>query len=84
MVDAALKENGSIVDGGWGAESYARFFKRNKSNHERAHQCVLHLLAIRIWRSALHVFPKEMVRMIVMMLWNTKCDVGGWTRRSKE
>ena len=81
MVVAALKENGSIVDGGENSEEYAHFFKRNKENHERAMECVVQLLAIRRWRNALNNVPKEMVRMIAMMLWMMRCDVNAWSKK---
>ena len=81
MVVAALEENGSIVDGGKGPDPYGHFFKRNKENHERAMECVVHMLAIRRWRNALNGVPKEMVKMIAMMLWNTKCDVKAWAKK---
>lgn len=79
MVAESLDENGSIVGGGWWYESYMPFFNRNKENHARAMECVVYLLAVRRWRDALNSVPKEMVRMIAMALWNTKCDVGAWT-----
>ena len=81
MVVEALEENGSIVDGGKGPNPYGQFFKRNKENHERAMECVVHLLAIRRWRNALNGVLKEMVKMIAMMLWNTRCDVGAWSKK---
>ena len=83
MVGAALEENGSIIDGGKGPNPYGHFFKRNKANHEIAMECVVHLLAIRRWRNALNYAPKEMVRMIAIMLWMMRCDVGAWTISDK-
>ena len=80
MEAAALEENGSIVDG---SERFSYCIIRNKSNHEKALQCVVHLLTIRRWRNGLNNFPKEMVRMIAIMLWMMRCDVGAWTISDK-
>ena len=80
LVVSSLEENGSIVDGAEDSEEYAHFFNRNKENHERAMECVVHLLAIRRWRNVLSGVPKEMARMLGMMLWNTRCDVEAWTK----
>jgi hypothetical protein len=77
---AALQENGSIVDGGQLSESYAHIFKRNKENHDRVMECVVRMLASRRWRNTLNNIPKEMVRMIAMMLWNTRADVKTWSK----
>ena len=80
VVVAAFKENGSIVDGGDYSDKYAHFFKRNKENHKKALQCVLHLLAIRRCRSLYNYVPKEMFEMLSRMLWTTRCDVEAWTQ----
>lgn len=83
MVVAALEENGSIVDEGWGSESYAHFFKRNKENHERALQCVVHMLTIRRFRNSYNHVPKEMFYLLGQSLWDTKCDVSAWLKFDK-
>jgi hypothetical protein len=81
LVDAALKENGSIVDGGGeGSDFYAHFFKRNKENHDRTLNCVVHLLAIKRCRNFYNNVPKEMFQMLSMILWNTRSDVEAWSK----
>lgn len=70
LVAMALEQNGSIIDGGFDSEQFAHFFKRNKENHERAMACVVQLIAIRRWRDALNGFPKEIIKMLAMILWN--------------
>lgn len=68
----ALEENGSIVEGGFTS------CRRNKSNHKEALQSVLHLLTISRRRYAFDIIPKDVFRMIAIMLWNTRCDVKSW------
>lgn len=80
-VTRALQGNGSIVESGLLSEQYTWIWERNRANHEKARECVVLVLAMRKWRNALNVFPKEMVRMIATMLWNTKCDVNAWSKR---
>jgi hypothetical protein len=79
MVITALEENGSIVDGGYSAESYRYIFERNKENHKRVTECVVHLSAIRRCRNFFNHVPREDFFMLSLSLWNTKCDIKSWT-----
>lgn len=77
---AALAQNGSIVGSNW-YHKYEENFMRNRENHWRAMACVLQLLAIRRWRGVLNGVPKELVSIIAIMLWNTRCNIGAWRKR---
>lgn len=79
IVAEALQENGSIVEGGKEG-GYDEVFERNKCNHARAMVSAVCVLAIRRWRKSLSFVPREMARMIAMMLWDTRFDLRAWSK----
>lgn len=82
MIADAIVKNGSITSGGCNyGMPYTEYFERNKENHANTTTCVVRILALKRWRmTSLSYFPKEIVRMMSVMLWNTRCDVEAWTR----
>lgn len=73
-VVAALKENGSIIEG-LGDMVPKDILKRNKQNHEQTLQSVVCFLAVRNTRRGLVDCPREIVQMIASMLWMTRFDL---------
>lgn len=78
---SALQENGSIVAGGGivVSEQVNSLFKRNKTSHERARQCVECILMVKYSRRCLHHVQKEIVQIISKIVWETRFDYDVWS-----
>lgn len=83
-LDEALMDNGSIVDFELPLVGSPSFCKRNKENHLRAKESVMCMMAIIRLRKIPTLMPRDMVQMIGMMLWNTRCDIEAWKAENYE
>lgn len=67
-VDGSLEDLGSSI------------CYRNSMMHNSCRESVLVLMAARFLRTTSTFIPKEIAKMLAVMLWNTRCDVGAWSK----